>query len=215
MANTYYTKARTELISILRKKGITDEQVISAINSVPRHEFVQSSLVHRAYEDVALPIGQAQTISQPYTVAIMSQSLRAKPGFKILEIGTGSGYQAAVLKALGCQVFSIERHLDLMNKARTTLERLGYGIACRCADGTLGWNQYAPFDGIIVTAGGPTVPPSLTRQLKVGARLVIPIGDDKVQNLHVITRLSEEEFQTETIEGFKFVPLIGKEGWVS
>ncbi|MCK6602700.1 MAG: protein-L-isoaspartate(D-aspartate) O-methyltransferase [Bacteroidetes bacterium] len=213
MADSFYQKSRTDLISVLRKKGISDEQVLTAVSRVPRHEFIQSSLVHRAYEDVALPIGLGQTISQPYTVAIMTQSLRVSPGMKILEIGTGSGYQAAVLKAAGCQVFSIERHLELMTKARTTLERLGMDIACRCADGTLGWSQFAPFDGIIVTAGGPLIPDPLKKQLKTGARLVIPVGDDKVQNLHVITRLADDRFSTEVIEGFKFVPLIGKEGW--
>ena len=200
-------------MELLKRKGISDGLVLDAISKVPRHRFVESSLAHRAYEDVALPIGNKQTISQPYTVAFMTQSLHVSSGQKVLEIGTGSGYQAAVLKQMGVIVFSIERHQDLLEKARHTLELLGYGIAVKCGDGTLGWSQYGPYDGIICTAGSPGVPPSLLKQLKVGARLVIPVGDGEGQSLRIVRRDGEDDFTTEEIAGFKFVPLIGRDGW--
>lgn len=213
MADHAFNRERLELVEILRKKGITDERVLAAIGSVHRHRFVQTALVHRAYEDVALPIGLNQTISQPYTVAVMTQVLSVTPGDRILEIGTGSGYQAAILSSMGCQVFTIERHLELMNQARMLLETLGHRVVFRCADGTLGWSQFAPYNGIVVTAGAPVVPHSLLKQLKPGGRLVIPVGDERVQNLKVIRLLDDNRTHTDTIEGFKFVPLIGVHGW--
>lgn len=213
MNETYFQNSRNELTELLKQKGIHDKAVLDAISKVPRHKFVESGLAHRAYEDVALPIGNKQTISQPYTVAFMTQSLQVSSGQKVLEIGTGSGYQAAVLRQMGLTVFSIERHQDLLEKARATLELLGYGTAVKCGDGTLGWSQYGPYDGIICTAGSPGLPPSLIKQLKIGARLVIPVGDDEGQSLQIVIRDDEENYTIKEIAGFKFVPLIGRDGW--
>jgi protein-L-isoaspartate(D-aspartate) O-methyltransferase len=179
---------------------------------IDRSNFVQDLFANRAYDDSALPIGNSQTISQPYTVAFMTQALGVNKGGKYLEIGTGSGYQAAILAELGARVFTIERHMDLLVQARKRFEKYGYQIASKCGDGTIGWREFAPFDGILVTAGAPEVPKPLLDQLREGARLVIPIGDLDVQNLHIILRQGEE-FVARVVDGFKFVPLIGKKGW--
>ena|ERR1051326_2242746 len=203
---------RDEMIELLRQRGIRDERLLSAMGSVARNEFVQELFVNRSYEDSALPIGSSQTISQPYTVAFMTQCLEVKEGDKILEIGTGSGYHAAVLAAMGARVFTIERHMALLSEARTSFDKFGYDIASKCGDGTIGWTEFAPFDGILVTAGAPEVPQPLLDQLKDGGRLVIPIGDLSVQNLHVIRRV-KDRYDTKITSGFKFVPLIGKKGW--
>ncbi|MEM6328336.1 MAG: methyltransferase domain-containing protein, partial [Bacteroidota bacterium] len=152
---------RADLVTTLREKGITHEGVLRAIGSLPRHEFIQdTALLHRAYEDVALPIGEKQTISQPFTVAYMTALLDPTPGEKILEIGTGSGYQAAVLASLGARVFSVERHKRLLDHTRPLLERLGHRVRTRLGDGTHGWSAVAPFDGILATAGTEAVPPA-------------------------------------------------------
>lgn len=203
---------RIDLITSLREKGITDERVLDAMSKVERHLFVMDPFVNRSYEDTALPIAKSQTISQPYTVAFMTQELSVKKGEKILEIGTGSGYQAAILAELECRVFTIERHYDLYLQARNLLEQLGYKIATRSGDGTVGWSENAPFDGIIVTAASPAVPEALLKQLSIGGRLVIPIGELDTQHLHVITK-TEEGMEERVIHGFRFVPLIGKQGW--
>lgn len=213
MNEFFFQKARLALVEQLKKKGIFQSEVLDAISKVPRHQFVESALAHRAYEDTALPIGQKQTISQPYTVAVMTQELGVSSGQKVLEIGTGSGYQAAILRQMGITVFTIERHEPLLEKAQQVLDSLGFRVAAKCGDGTLGWSQFAPYDGIICTAGGPIVPPNLLNQLKIGGKLVIPVGDDKTQSLHVITREGEEQFSKKEVDGFKFVPLIGKNGW--
>ncbi len=204
--------ARTEMIALLRKRGIDDERLLHAMEIVDRREFVERAFVPRAYDDSALPIGSGQTISQPYTVAFMTQALQVELGDKVLEVGTGSGYQASLLAELGARVFTIERHAELLLHARKRFDALGYNIASKVGDGPIGWKEYAPYDGIIVTAGAPEVPPPLLEQLADGGRLVIPIGSLDIQHLHVIERTGDS-YRVEVVEGFKFVPLIGKEGW--
>ncbi len=208
-----YETERKELVEILKKKGITNKDVLNAFMNVERHLFVPDIMKQHAYLDVALPIGMGQTISQPYTVAYMTQALDPMPKQKILEIGTGSGYQAAILCEIGVRVFTIERHHDLYNTAMKMFDELKLKIAARCSDGTLGWQEFSPYDGIIVTAGGPSVPPNLKKQLAVGGRMVIPVGDKKIQSLHVVTKISDDQFDTREVPYFAFVPLIGKEGW--
>lgn len=208
-----FEQERFELVNSLRKKGITDERVLEAMLKVERHRFVPEVVRHHAYKDIALPIGYGQTISQPYTVAIMTQSLMVKPGDKILEIGTGSGYQAAVLYEMGAKVFTIERNIELYNRALKIFDELNLKIAARCSDGTIGWEEFSPYDGIIVTAGSPSVPKALKKQLAIGGRLVIPVGDRKTQVLKILTKISEDEFSVSEIPYFAFVPLVGKEGW--
>lgn len=204
---------RNELINNLRKKGITDERVLEAMQKVERHRFVPEAVQHHAYKDIALPIGYGQTISQPYTVAIMTQALKVQPGNKILEIGTGSGYQAAILYEMGAKVFTIERNYELYNRALKIFDELNLKIAARCSDGTIGWEEFSPYDGVIVTAGSPSVPKALKKQLAVGGRLVIPVGDRQTQVLTILTKISDEEFSVNEIPYFAFVPLVGKEGW--
>jgi protein-L-isoaspartate(D-aspartate) O-methyltransferase len=207
-----FEEERREMLAILKERGIADERLLQAMGRVERHLFVSEPFVNRAYDDTALPIAKQQTISQPYTVAFMTQLLSPKAGAKILEIGTGSGYQAAVLAEMGCKVYTIERHIDLLLQARKIFEKLGYRIGSKAGDGTIGWTEFAPYDGIIVTAAAPEVPDSLVKQLVDGGRLVIPVGDLDLQDLHVITKIGETVETTE-IKGFKFVPLIGKKGW--
>ncbi len=203
---------RKELIEHLRGKGITDEAVLNAMGKVERHLFVDAMFVNRAYEDNALPIGSEQTISQPYTVAFMTQSLQLKKNMTVLEIGTGSGYQAAVLATLGCRVFTIERHLSLLHSARKIFDRLNLRIASKGGDGTIGWSEHAPYDAIIVTAGAPDIPEALVTQLQEGGRIAIPVGGRESQHLVLGTKVNGM-LKTEVIDGFKFVPLIGKNGW--
>jgi protein-L-isoaspartate(D-aspartate) O-methyltransferase len=203
---------REEMIEIIRLRGVQDERLLAAMRHVDRHLFVDKPFINRAYDDCALPIGHSQTISQPYTVACMTECLQVKAGDKVLEIGTGSGYQAAILAEMGARVFTIERHVDLLTTARNRFEQLGYHIASKGGDGTIGWHEYAPYDGIIVTAGAPEPPEPLLKQLKDGGVLVIPIGDLDIQNIHIIKRINDH-FETREINGFKFVPLIGKKGW--
>ena len=166
-----------------------------------------------AYVNEPLPIGEGQTISQPYTVAFMTQALRLKPGYKVLEIGTGSGYQAALLIKMGMDVYSIERNVDIFYQTRKLLDKLGLRINTKCGDGTLGWEEYAPFNGILVTAGSPTIPKSLMKQLAVGGKMVIPVGNKYSQILKIVTKIEEENFEVEDVPEFAFVPLIGREGW--
>jgi protein-L-isoaspartate(D-aspartate) O-methyltransferase len=203
---------RDEMIRILQERGIRDERLLQAMGSIDRHEFVQEAFVNRSYDDSALPIGKSQTISQPYTVAFMTEALRLAPGDKVLEIGTGSGYQAAVLARMGARVFTIERHMELLVEARSRFDRLGMTIASKCSDGTLGWKEFAPYKGIIVTAGAPDVPEPLLEQLTTGGTLVIPVGDQENQTLQIIERTADA-YVSRQAAGFKFVPLIGKKGW--
>jgi protein-L-isoaspartate(D-aspartate) O-methyltransferase len=203
---------RKELIDVLRGKGITDETVLSAMSKVERHLFVDPMYINKAYDDNALPIGAQQTISQPYTVAFMTQSLKLTKDMKVLEIGTGSGYQAAVLAMIGCRVFTIERHISLLNNARKIFDALNLRIVAKGGDGTIGWTEHAPYDAIIVTAGAPNVPDSLVNQLKEGGRLAIPVGGRDAQELVIGTK-TNGVLEKQIVEGFKFVPLIGKNGW--
>jgi protein-L-isoaspartate(D-aspartate) O-methyltransferase len=203
---------RKELVELLRSKGISDENVLTAMGKVERHLFVDQMFVNRAYEDNALPIGSEQTISQPYTVAFMTQALCPKKDMKVLEIGTGSGYQAAVLVTIGCRVFTIERHLSLLNNARKLFDAQQLRVAAKGGDGTVGWSEHAPYDAIIVTAGAPSIPDALINQLNEGGRLAIPVGNKEAQQLIVGTKINGK-LQTEVVDGFKFVPLIGKNGW--
>ncbi len=207
-----FEEERAEMVGLLREKGITDERVLEAMGLVERHAFVLEPFLNRAYEDTALPIAKTQTISQPYTVAYMTQELHLSKESKVLEVGTGSGYQAAILATMGCRVFTIERHMDLHLQARKLLERLGYRVATRCGDGTVGWSEFAPYDGIVVTAAAPEVPDALLHQLADGGRLVIPVGDLDTQSLRVVSK-EGERFRIREDRGFKFVPLIGKKGW--
>jgi protein-L-isoaspartate(D-aspartate) O-methyltransferase len=200
----------TQLIS----RGISDRKVLEAFNSVPRHEFVGSEYRDIAYSDAPLPIGSGQTISQPYMVALMTQCLGLKGADTVLEIGSGSGYQAAILSRIAGKVYSVERVPALASSAASTLKSLGCSnVEIVVGDGTLGLPEHAPYDGIIVTAGSPDVPQSLMNQLKQGARLVIPVGGEFSQALTVVERHGDKIKATE-ICGCVFVPLIGKEGWV-
>lgn len=210
-----YEAERFELVNKLEKKGITDKLVLKAMKEIERHKFVPSAIVYNAYKDVALPIGFGQTISQPYTVAYMTQALKLKNNSKVLEIGTGSGYQAAILEKMGMQVFSIERNTDLYLSTRKFFDKMGIRVHTKLGDGTIGWVEFASFDGIIVTAGSPSIPASLKRQLSIGGRLVIPVGDKLSQHLTIVTKIDEDKFEVEEIPEFKFVPLIGREGWAN
>ena len=204
---------RKDLVEILKKRGISHPRVLEAFNKVERHLFVPDIMKQHAYNDVALPIGYGQTISQPYTVAFMTEALDPKPNQKILEIGTGSGFQAAIINQMGARVFTIERNFDLYNIALKTFDKLGLRIAARCSDGTIGWDEFAPYDGIIVTAGGPAIPENLKKQLAVKGKMIIPVGDKKSQTIKINTKISDKNFTTEETPYFAFVPLIGKEGW--
>ena len=194
-------------------RGVHDERVLEAMRKVPRHLFVDEALRDQAYSDHPLPIAENQTISQPYIVGLMTESLELKGGEKVLEIGTGSGYQAAVLAELAGRVFSIERHPDLGYRANALLRKLGYdNVIIRVGDGSLGWPDDAPFDGIIVTAGTPKIPEPLIDQLVTGGRLIVPVGDKTAQELIMITRALGGIKKT-NLGGVRFVNLVGKWGW--
>ncbi|MFT5077911.1 MAG: protein-L-isoaspartate(D-aspartate) O-methyltransferase [Planctomycetota bacterium] len=199
---------RKKLVEVLKKKGIVSKAVLTAINKIPRHLFMDSSFIDHAYVDKAFPIAADQTISQPYTVARQTELLDVKTGDIVLEIGTGSGYQTAVLLELGLTVCSIERQNELFKKTKLFLPKLGYRPKKLIfGDGYIGHKAEAPFDGIIVTAGAPFVPKPLLAQLKVGAKLVIPVGDE-AQIMTVFTRTSETDFDKEEFGEFRFVPLL-------
>jgi protein-L-isoaspartate(D-aspartate) O-methyltransferase len=208
-----YETERKELVDKLRKRGITDELVLQAILEVERDKFVPDALKMHAYKDIALPIGYGQTISQPYTVAYMTQALRLKESGKVLEIGTGSGYQAALLEKMGMKVYSIERQFEIYIQTQKLFDKLAIRVHTKHGDGTIGWEEYAPYNGIIVTAGSPSVPPSLKKQLSIGGRLVIPVGGKQTQILKIIQKTREDDFDVQDIPEFAFVPLIGREGW--
>ncbi len=199
---------RKQLVEIIREKGISDSNVLAAIGKVPRHFFFDSSFLKYAYEDKAFPIGAGQTISQPYTVAFQSELLKLTKGQKVLEVGTGSGYQACILAEIGAKVFSIERQRSLYDKAVQFLPTLGYRIKLFYGDGYKGLPAYAPFEKIIVTAGAPFIPDALMDQLKPGGILVIPVGGGDVQEMTTITRISEKEFKKREHGKFRFVPLL-------
>ncbi|MFD2033762.1 protein-L-isoaspartate(D-aspartate) O-methyltransferase [Belliella marina] len=216
LEDTYRHKGqRNALVKLLEKKGIKDGNVLQAIGTIPRHFFFDTALDSHAYEDKAFPIGEGQTISQPYTVAFQSELLEVKPGDKILEIGTGSGYQAAILHLLGAEVHSIEFQKKLFDKTKKFLTKLGIPIHFYFGDGSQGIPSQAPFDKIIVTAGAPVVPNSLLKQLEVGGILVIPVGDRKTQKMMKLTKKTAKKIIQEEYDNFAFVPLLGEEGWRS
>lgn len=196
-------------------RGITDQRVLRAMERVPRELFVPCHLRAEAYDDHPLPIGQGQTISQPYMVALMAQALALKGRERVLDIGTGSGYAAAVLASMALEVFSIEKIPELATQAETNLRNAGFSqVRVQCGDGSVGWPEAAPFDGICVAAGAPAVPEALKEQLSVGGRLVIPVGQEHgVQRLLRITRRSDRRFDRKEYCDVRFVPLLGQEGW--
>jgi len=209
MIDTFKHKGmRKRLVEEVRSKGIVNEQVLAAIGKIPRHLFLDSSFEAFAYRDVPFPIGSGQTISQPYTVAFQSQLLDIKKGDKVLEVGTGSGYQAIVLVELGAKVFSIERQRKLYDKTSKLIADLGYFAKLFYGDGYKGLPTYAPFDKIIVTAGAPEVPKDLLKQLKIGGVLVIPVGGDEGQIMYSIKRISETDFEQTKHGDFAFVPML-------
>ena len=212
-----YRKQRIRMVdSQIRSRGVKDGRVLEVMEMIPRHLFVDEGIINQAYNDNPLPIGERQTISQPYIVALMTEALELKGDEKVLEIGTGCGYQSAVLSKLADRVFSIERIASLASKARELLDSLGcFNVLIRVGDGTYGWREESPFDAIIVTAGAPDVPKQFLEQLAVGGRLVIPVGSQYSQTLLKLTRLSEdtEDIKKEDLGGCRFVNLIGEHGW--
>ena len=215
LKDTYKHKGlRKVLVKTLRDKGIKDESVLEAIGRVPRHFFIQKYTAEKAYEDTALQIDAGQTISQPFTVAYQTELLNIQPGLKVLEIGTGSGYQAAILAEMGAKVITVERQEELYRKTAKFLAEMGYtSIKCLLGDGSVGFPAQAPYDRIIVTAGAPSVPQPLLKQLKKGGTLVIPVGDEKVQKMITVLKISEKEYEKIELDAFKFVPLIGEGAW--
>lgn len=203
---------RNKLVKKLREKGISNDAVLAAIGKVPRHAFFDDALLSHAYEDKAFPIGEGQTISQPYTVAFQTEKLNIKPGDKVLEIGTGSGYQAAVLLELGAKVYTIEYQKKLYERTREFLPALGYKPFFFFGDGSKGIPAKAPYDKIIVTAGAPVVPTALTDQLNEGGVLIIPVGDRESQKMLRITK-TNSKLKKEEFDNFAFVPLLGEQGW--
>lgn len=209
MEDSYRHKGlRLKLVQELKKKGISDENVLQAMNVVPRHLFMESGFVSFSYRDQAFPIGSGQTISQPFTVAIQTQLLKVNKQDKILEVGTGSGYQAAVLAEMGANVYTIERHRSLFLKAQQLLTSLSYKVHFYFGDGYEGLPAFAPYDKIIVTAAAPEVPDQLLKQLAIGGRLVIPVGDPASQRMLLIEKTGEDQYQRSEHGAFVFVPLL-------
>jgi protein-L-isoaspartate(D-aspartate) O-methyltransferase len=209
MEDTFEAKGkRKKLVADLRKKGISDEDVLRAIDTVPRHLFMDPAFLSHAYVDKAFPISSGQTISQPYTVAVQTSLLRVKKRDKILEIGTGSGYQAAVLAAMGAKVYTIERFRELFLKAQIIFTTLGYSADFFYGDGYAGKPQYGPFDGIIITAAAPLIPEALLSQLKNGGRLVVPVGTSESQVMTVVERTGPESYEHTEHGNFIFVPML-------
>lgn len=210
MKDSYRHKGlRKKLVEEITHKGIKDSDVLKAIGNVPRHFFLDTAFAEHAYENKAFPIGSGQTISHPYTVAFQSELLEVKKGQKILEIGTGSGYQTTILCELGAKVFSIERQKELFDRTKLILKKMNYNAKLYYGDGYEGIPTWAPYDSIIVTCGAPFIPEDLLGQLKVGGKLVIPIGEEK-QIMTLVTRVSETEFTQKTFGDFRFVPMLEK-----
>jgi protein-L-isoaspartate(D-aspartate) O-methyltransferase len=198
----------------LQARGIRDRRVLAAMDTVPRHDFVPEDLKDFAYDDRPLPIGEGQTISQPYIVALMAEAAAIAPEDRVLDVGTGSGYAAAVLSCLAREVYTVERLGALCETAERRFRQIGYGnIFVRCGDGTLGWPEAAPFDAILVAAGSPSLPETLKRQLGIGGRLVVPVGASHAQHLVKLIRESDDAFAEEDLGDVAFVPLVGAEGW--
>jgi protein-L-isoaspartate(D-aspartate) O-methyltransferase len=214
-SNAHAQRRQAMVERTITPRGVRSKLVLDAVGAVSREQFLPEELREFAYEDTPLPIEQGQTISQPYIVALMTEALELQAGERVLEIGTGSGYAAAVLAHIAKDVYTVERHAELASKAAETLAGLGYcNVHVRHGDGTLGWSEHAPFDAIVVTAAGPSVPQALKSQLKIGGRLVIPVGSELgLQELVRVTRCSAHEYRTEDLAQVRFVPLVGAEGW--
>ncbi len=209
-----YVAQRRALIERLRERGIEDPRILRAFDQVPRHEFVPQAVAHRAYEDCALPIGFAQTASQPSLQALYMQLLEIQPDDKVLEIGTGSGFQTAVLAQLADRVYSVERIGELAQRARLALDRLRISnVALLVGDGTIGWSRYAPYDAILVAAAAPEIPEPLLEQLAVGGRMLVPVGTRASQQLRLVRR-TPHGIESEEVLDCTFVPLLGRFGWV-
>jgi protein-L-isoaspartate(D-aspartate) O-methyltransferase len=209
MTDSFEAKGkRKKLVDELRKKGITDEEVLRAINAVPRHLFMDPAFLNHAYTDKAFPITSGQTISQPYTVAVQTSLLQVKKRDKVLEVGTGSGYQAAILVEMGIKVYTIERFRDLYLKAQRTLTSMGYNADFFYGDGYEGKKQYGPFDAILITAAAPEIPDSLLQQLKPGGRLVVPVGKSEYQVMTVVTKTGIDSYEYSSHGNFAFVPML-------
>jgi protein-L-isoaspartate(D-aspartate) O-methyltransferase len=205
--------ARKQLVEDLRKKGIEDERVLKAIGKVQRHYFFDETFWTQAYKDIAFPIGEEQTISQPYTVAYQSQLLHINKGDRVLEIGTGCGYQTCILMELGAKVYTIERQEKLYEHTKKVLPYMGYKPEFFLGDGSRGIAKHAPYNKIIVTAGAPTIPDELIKQLVIGGILVIPVGDEKSQKMVTALRVSENDYDKIVLDTFRFVPLVGDKAW--
>ncbi|MGF1923922.1 MAG: protein-L-isoaspartate(D-aspartate) O-methyltransferase [Bacteroidia bacterium] len=205
--------ARKKLVVLLKERGITDQGVLKAIGKVPRHFFFDETFWNQAYKDIAFPIGDGQTISQPYTVAYQTELLHIQKGDKVLEIGTGSGYQTSILMELGAKVYTIERQESIFRHTIKVLPGMGYNANFFLGDGSKGIAEHAPYDKIIVTAGAPFVPEILLKQLKIGGILVIPVGDEKSQKMITVIRASENEYDKIELDTFRFVPLVGDQAW--
>ncbi|KGE15109.1 protein-L-isoaspartate(D-aspartate) O-methyltransferase [Sphingobacterium deserti] len=205
--------ARKQLVNHLEKRGIEDKRVLQAIGKVPRHFFFDETFWNQAYRDIAFPIGDGQTISQPYTVAYQSELLHVRKGDKVLEIGTGSGYQTCILLELGAEVFTIERQEKLYQRTIQVLPYMGYQPHFFLGDGSKGIPEHAAYDKIIVTAGAPFVPELMLKQLRYGGLLVIPVGDEKSQKMVTILRVGENDFERIELDTFRFVPLVGDQAW--
>ena len=205
--------ARKKLVEHLASRGITDQRVLKAIGKVPRHFFFDETFWNQAYKDIAFPIGDGQTISQPYTVAYQSELLHIKKNDKVLEIGTGSGYQTCILMELGAEVFTIERQESIYRHTIRVLPGMGYPANFFFGDGSMGIETHAPYDKIIVTAGAPFVPEVLLKQLKIGGILVIPVGDENSQVMVTVIRINETEYEKFELDTFRFVPLVGDQAW--
>jgi protein-L-isoaspartate(D-aspartate) O-methyltransferase len=213
--DSYVAQRRNMVESQLRARGIRDERVLAAMLRVPRHEFVSADYRDQIYEDHPIPIGEGQTLSQPYIVAIMLEVLALDPADGVLEVGTGSGYQTALLSELTRQVYSVERHASLARAAEATLARLGYtNVEVLLGDGSQGLPEHAPFDAIVVSAAAPQIPPPLFEQLREGGRMVIPVGPAHAQELQLVRKQASKPVVTD-LEGCRFVPLIGSEGYHS
>jgi protein-L-isoaspartate(D-aspartate) O-methyltransferase len=214
LSDNYKLKGqRKKLVDQIKSKGITSKNVLLAINKVPRHFFFPDDFIDKAYEDIAFPIEKGQTISQPFTVAFQSQLLDIKKGDKVLEIGTGSGYQAAILKILGAEVYTIETIEKLYNQSKALFKKLGLNIHSYLGDGSKGLPQFAPFDKIIITAAAPKLADALTSQLKENGLLVAPVGNRDVQKMILVQRIGENEYKKTSHGNFNFVPLTGMHGW--
>ncbi|MDO8993580.1 protein-L-isoaspartate(D-aspartate) O-methyltransferase [Daejeonella sp.] len=214
LVDSYREKgARKKLVELLRDRGIADEKVLKAIGKVPRHYFFDETFWTQAYKDIAFPIGDGQTISQPYTVAYQTELLHIKLGDKVLEIGTGSGYQTCILLELGAKVYTIERQENLYKRTSQVLPHIGYHAEFFFGDGSKGIAEFAPYDKIIVTAGAPLVPEIMLKQLKIGGILVIPVGDENSQKMITVLRVSEKDYERISLDTFRFVPLVGEKAW--